>query len=45
MAGKAGTEVATREKLEIPTQSCVLAHVTTTLGLIQQGAPVDLVFQ
>jgi ethanolamine ammonia-lyase large subunit len=34
-----------RLKLEIPTQSCVLAHVTTTLGLIQNGAPVDLVFQ
>jgi ethanolamine ammonia-lyase large subunit len=34
-----------RGKLEIPTQSCVLAHVTTTLGLIQKGAPVDLVFQ
>src|SRR6202140_3074804 len=34
-----------RIKLEIPTQSCVLAHVTTTLGLIQKGAPVDLVFQ
>jgi ethanolamine ammonia-lyase large subunit len=31
--------------LEIPTQACVLAHVTTTLGLIEQGAPVDLVFQ
>jgi ethanolamine ammonia-lyase large subunit len=34
-----------RLKLEIPTQSCVLAHVTTTLALIRQGAPVDLVFQ
>src|SRR5258708_19066588 len=34
-----------RLKLEIPTQSCVLAHVTTTLALIGQGAPVDLVFQ
>jgi ethanolamine ammonia-lyase large subunit len=34
-----------RLKLEIPTQSCVLAHVTTTLGLIRKGAPVDLVFQ
>lgn len=34
-----------RQKLEIPTQSCVLAHVTTTLQLIEQGAPVDLVFQ
>ncbi len=34
-----------RCRLEIPTQSCVLAHVTTTLSLIQKGAPVDLVFQ
>lgn len=34
-----------RAKLDIPTQSCVLAHVTTTLALIKQGAPVDLVFQ
>jgi ethanolamine ammonia-lyase large subunit len=30
---------------EIPTQSCVLAHVTTTLKVIEQGTPVDLVFQ
>jgi len=34
-----------RSRLKIPTQSCVLAHVTTTLGLIGKGAPVDLVFQ
>ncbi|MEK4035952.1 ethanolamine ammonia-lyase subunit EutB [Methylocystis sp. IM3] len=34
-----------RETLDIPTQSCVLTHVTTTLDLINQGAPVDLVFQ
>lgn len=34
-----------RTKLEIPTQTCVLTHVTTTLGLIASGAPVDLVFQ
>ena len=34
-----------RRRLEIPTQSCVLAHVTTTLELIEQGAPVDLAFQ
>ena len=34
-----------RLKLEMPTQSCVLAHVTTTLELIGTGAPVDLVFQ
>jgi ethanolamine ammonia-lyase large subunit len=32
-------------RLQIPTQGCVLAHVTTTLGLIEQGMPVDLVFQ
>jgi ethanolamine ammonia-lyase large subunit len=34
-----------RVKLDIPTQSCVLAHVTTTLDLIDRNAPVDLVFQ
>src|SRR4051794_19471790 len=34
-----------RIKLDIPTQSCVLAHVTTTLDLIHKGSPVDLVFQ
>ena len=33
------------DKYEIPTQSCVLAHVTTTMKAIEQGAPVDLVFQ
>src|SRR3954465_8220474 len=32
-------------RLQIPTQSCVLTHVTTTLGLIGQGVPVDLVFR
>ncbi|MBB1603057.1 ethanolamine ammonia-lyase subunit EutB [Variovorax sp. UMC13] len=32
-------------KLGIPTQSCVLTHVTNTLQMIEQGAPVDLVFQ
>src|SRR6185369_15727254 len=30
---------------EIPTQACVLAHVTTTLELMRRGATVDLVFQ
>src|SRR4051812_34381142 len=30
---------------DIPTQSCVLSHVTTTMRAIEQGAPVDLVFQ
>ena len=32
-------------RFEIPTQSCVLTHVTTTIQLIERGAPVDLVFQ
>jgi len=32
-------------KYEIPTQACVLTHVTNTLEAIEQGAPVDLVFQ
>ncbi|NHQ81294.1 ethanolamine ammonia-lyase subunit EutB [Chromobacterium vaccinii] len=34
-----------RQRYAIPTQSCVLTHVTSTLDLIRQGAPVDLVFQ
>jgi ethanolamine ammonia-lyase large subunit len=34
-----------RQRLDIPTQSCVLAHVTTTLDLIKRGSTVDLVFQ
>jgi ethanolamine ammonia-lyase large subunit len=33
------------ERYAIPTQSCVLTHVTTTLDAIGRGAPVDLVFQ
>lgn len=33
------------QRFSIPTQSCVLSHVTTTLQLIHEGAPVDLVFQ
>jgi ethanolamine ammonia-lyase large subunit len=34
-----------RLKLDVPTQSCVLAHVTTILELIRSGSPIDLVFQ
>ena len=34
-----------RQRFEIPTQSCVLSHVTTTMELIGKGVPVDLVFQ
>ena len=36
---------ALRRRYDIPTQSCVLAHVTTTIEVINRGAPVDLVFQ
>jgi ethanolamine ammonia-lyase large subunit len=34
-----------RERYEIPTQICVLAHVTTQMQALERGAPVDLVFQ
>jgi ethanolamine ammonia-lyase large subunit len=30
---------------QIPTQSCILAHLTTQLEALRQGAPVDLLFQ
>ena len=33
------------QRFEIPTQSCVLTHVTNTIKLAEAGAPVDLVFQ
>src|ERR1700710_2429362 len=36
-------EIITR--LRIPTQSCILTHATTTIALINQGFPIDLVFQ
>lgn len=32
-------------RYSIPTQSCVLCHVTTSIDLMERGAPVDLVFQ
>jgi ethanolamine ammonia-lyase large subunit len=32
-------------RFAVPTQSCVLTHVTHTIEAIEQGAPVDLVFQ
>jgi len=34
-----------RQRFEIPIQSCVLAHITTQMAALEQGAPVDLVFQ
>ena len=33
------------DKYAIPTQSCILTHVTTTMQAIEQGVPVDLCFQ
>jgi ethanolamine ammonia-lyase large subunit len=34
-----------RDRYQIPTQTCVLAHVTTQMEAMRRGAPVDLVFQ
>lgn len=34
-----------KRKYEIPTQTCVLAHVTTQMDAIRKGAPADLIFQ
>ena len=34
-----------RQRLDMPGQSCILAHVTTALRAMEGGAPVDLVFQ
>jgi ethanolamine ammonia-lyase large subunit len=34
-----------RECYQIPTQICVLAHVTTQMQALQRGGPIDLVFQ
>lgn len=34
-----------KEKYQIPTQTCVLAHVTTQMEAIRRGAPTDLIFQ
>jgi ethanolamine ammonia-lyase large subunit len=34
-----------RNKWAIPTQTCVLAHVTTQMEAVQKGSPADLIFQ
>jgi ethanolamine ammonia-lyase large subunit len=34
-----------RERYRIPTQICVLAHLTTQMQALARGAPVDLLFQ
>ena len=33
------------ERYAIPTQTCVLGHLTTQLAALERGAPVDLLFQ
>ncbi len=35
----------TKNKFEIPTQICVLSHITTQIEAIKQGAPADMIFQ
>ena len=34
-----------KEHWQIPTQICVLAHVTAQMQALKQGAPMDLIFQ
>lgn len=34
-----------RQKFDIPVQTCILSHITTTIKAIERGAPIDLVFQ
>jgi ethanolamine ammonia-lyase large subunit len=36
---------AFRQRYDVPTQTCVLTHVTNTMAAIEKGAPVDLIFQ
>jgi len=34
-----------KRKLDIPTQTCVLGHITTQIATLRQGAPMDMIFQ
>ncbi len=34
-----------KQKWEIPTQNCVLSHITTQMAALRKGAPVDMIFQ
>ena len=34
-----------KRQFEIPTQICVLAHITTQMEAVRQGAPTDIIFQ
>ncbi|MDO4553574.1 MAG: ethanolamine ammonia-lyase subunit EutB [Lachnospiraceae bacterium] len=33
------------DKYKIPTQNCVLSHITTQMDALKQGSPMDLMFQ
>ncbi len=33
------------DEYEIPTQNCVLAHITTQMDAVRKGAPCDMIFQ
>lgn len=34
-----------KTRLQIPTQTCVLSHITTQMKALEKGAPMDLCFQ
>ena len=34
-----------KNKFEIPTQICVLSHITTQIEAVRKGAPADMIFQ
>lgn len=34
-----------KNKFQIPTQTCVLAHITTQMDAVRKGAPADMIFQ
>lgn len=34
-----------KNKFEIPTQICVLGHITTQIEAVRKGAPADMIFQ
>lgn len=35
----------TKNKFEIPSQICVLSHITTQIEAVKRGAPCDMIFQ
>ena len=45
MCGSSACSTSVWERLDVPTQTCCLGHVTTAIQAINLGAPVDLIFQ